>query len=91
MKLTHLGTESGKTGCPMLLASDRGTFVVQGWRLSDPEALSALDIPAHETVVEVPAELMKALPVEFLRQALAERESTARKLDGEDSGGTAQP
>ncbi|MDG4833867.1 hypothetical protein O7627_31835 [Solwaraspora sp. WMMD1047] len=51
--------------CPSLYRTDRDTFVVQGWRVSDPEALAQLDIPAHETVVEVPtdvlAEVAKAL------------------------------
>lgn len=44
--------------CPSLYRTDRGTFVVQGWRVSDPEALAQLDIPAHETVVEVPADVL---------------------------------
>lgn len=32
--------------------------MVQGWRVSDPEALAQLDIPPHETVVEVPADVL---------------------------------
>jgi len=62
MRLIHLGTSSGKDGCPSVYATDRGTFVVQGWRLLDTEALSQLDIPGHETAVEVPAALLKFLP-----------------------------
>jgi hypothetical protein len=58
MKLKHLGTSSGTTGCPSLYETDRGTFVVQGWRVSDVEALSQLDVPGHETVIEVPRELL---------------------------------
>jgi hypothetical protein len=49
---------SGDTNCPSLYRTDRGTFVVQGWRVTDPEALGQLDIPAHETVVEVPADVL---------------------------------
>lgn len=49
---------SGDSNCPSLYRTDRGTFVVQGWRVSDPEALAQLDIPAHETVVEVPADVL---------------------------------
>jgi hypothetical protein len=56
--LTHLGTESGDTGCPSLYATDQGTFLVQGWRVADAEALAQLDIPAHEMVIEVPCELL---------------------------------
>jgi hypothetical protein len=33
---------------------DRGTIVVQGWKLLDAEARSAMDIPDHEDAVEVP-------------------------------------
>lgn len=62
MKLTHLGTESGDTGCPTVYATDRGTFVVQGWRLTDTEALVAMAIPDHETAVEIPAELLRHFP-----------------------------
>ena len=38
--------------------TDRDTFLVQGWRVSDPETLAQLDIPAHETVVEVPSDVL---------------------------------
>ena len=62
MKLTFLGGDSGPNGSPRLYATDRGTFVVQGYKVEDDEALSALSIPGHETVVEIPAELIKYLP-----------------------------
>ena len=39
MQLRLLGTESGKEGCPALYATDRGTYVVQGKRITDPEAI----------------------------------------------------
>jgi hypothetical protein len=61
MKLTHLGTESGDTGCPRVFATDRGTFVVQGWKVDDPEALAKLTdlgLPDHETAIEIPATLV---------------------------------
>ncbi len=61
MKLTFLGKDEGQspTGqCPALYQTDRGTIVVQGRRLTDPEALSHLrDVLEGETFVEVPAEL----------------------------------
>lgn len=57
VKLTMLGTESGQTGCPTLFATDRGTYVVQGWRVEDEETLGRMDIPGHESCVEVPAAL----------------------------------
>lgn len=60
MKLTFVRKtiKSQVNNCPSLYRTDRDTFVVQGWRVSDPEALSQLDIPAHETVVEVPADVL---------------------------------
>lgn len=60
MKLTFVRktAQSQINNCPSLYRTDRGTFVVQGWRVSDPEALSQLDIPPHETAVEVPADVL---------------------------------
>lgn len=65
MQLTHLGTESGQTGCPSVYATDRGTYVIQGWRITDTDALATLTdrgLPDHETAVEIPAALLKHLP-----------------------------
>ncbi|MEC3980438.1 hypothetical protein [Amycolatopsis sp. H20-H5] len=61
MKLTHLGSTSKNGSCPELYQTDRGTYVIQGTRVTDPEALSALrarGLPDHETVVEVPVALL---------------------------------
>jgi hypothetical protein len=62
VKLTSLGGDSGPNGSPRAYATDRGTFVVQGYKIEDDEALSQLSIPSHETVVEIPPELLKYLP-----------------------------
>jgi hypothetical protein len=65
MRLTHLGTTSSNNGCPNLYATDRGTYLVQGKIVTDPEALAVLrdrGLPDHETVVEVPTALMTFLP-----------------------------
>ncbi|KWX03189.1 hypothetical protein TH66_00815 [Carbonactinospora thermoautotrophica] len=59
MKLTFLGTTSTGGSCPTLYATDRGTYVIQGWKVTDPEALAQMDIPEHETCIEVPRELLK--------------------------------
>lgn len=62
MQLTHLGTESGKSGCPSVFATDRDTFVVQGWKITDIEALAELrrrGLPEHETAIEIPAALVQ--------------------------------
>jgi hypothetical protein len=56
MRLTKLAGCSGGT-CPAVYVTDRGTVVVQGSIVTDPEALATMELPAHETAVEVPAEL----------------------------------
>ncbi|MDR7279497.1 hypothetical protein [Catenuloplanes atrovinosus] len=60
MKLTFIRKTvlSGNTNCPSLYHTDRDTFLVQGWRVTDPDALSQLQIPSHETVVEVPVDVL---------------------------------
>lgn len=63
VKLTLLGVESNDNGCPTLYATDRGTYVVQGWRVLDPDALDVMDIPGHETAVEIPAALLRYVQV----------------------------
>ncbi|MQA13792.1 MAG: hypothetical protein GEV09_06335 [Pseudonocardiaceae bacterium] len=59
MKITFLGQESGDKGCPTIYATDRDTYLVQGWRVGDAEALADMDVPDHETVVEVPRGLLR--------------------------------
>lgn len=96
MRLTFCGKETQGGGSPTLFATDRYTYVVQGWKVAgqqacvevpnrllthlepgtclgtvlhdtgrasvivsgvpvtDMEALSQMDIPGHETCVEVP-------------------------------------
>jgi hypothetical protein len=48
----------GKT-CPTLAETDRGTCVVVGKVLRDPDALAALGIGDDEMAVEVPASLLR--------------------------------
>lgn len=63
MKLTFLGTDSVGGGCPTLYRTDRGTVVVQGNRVTDPEALAQLrDVLDGEAFVEVPIDLVKYWP-----------------------------
>lgn len=98
MELTFLGKATQGGGSPTLFATDRNTYVVQGWKVqdspisveiphrllvhveagtyvgalmvdtgrgsftltgepvTDEKALSYMDIPGHETCVEVPKE-----------------------------------
>jgi hypothetical protein len=62
VKITFLGKDSTPNDSPTLYATDRETFLVQGYVVTDPEALSQMRIPEGETVVEVPKRLMKFLP-----------------------------
>lgn len=64
MKITFLGKESTPNDSPTLYATDRDTYLVQGYVVTDPEALAAMRIPDGETVVEVPRRLMKFVPPE---------------------------
>lgn len=39
------------------------SYVIQGWRIVDPEVLAQLgELPAHETVVEIPKRMMQFFP-----------------------------
>jgi hypothetical protein len=61
VKLTFEGTTSNSGTCPTLYSTDRGTYVVQGTRVLDPDALStaqARGLPDHEVLVEIPTALL---------------------------------
>jgi len=65
MKLAFLGTTSASTSCPNLYETDRGTYVVQGYKITDQEALAALHargLPDTETAVEIPKALLGYAP-----------------------------
>lgn len=55
--------ESPDVNSPTLFATDRTdrkTFLVQGWKVSDNDALADVgEIPAHEDIVEVPYEILE--------------------------------
>lgn len=57
MRLTFLGKESNPTESPTLYATDRDSYVVQGWKVRDAGITSKLAVPGDETIVEVPAAL----------------------------------
>lgn len=59
-----------------LLETRRGTYLVVGWPVSDPADLKGLDIPEHETVVEVPGSLLRHLPEEAVVEAMTDQEWT---------------
>jgi hypothetical protein len=65
MRLTLIGKdpESNPTGSPTVYRTDRGSWLVQGWTVTDPEALAQMKIPTGETVVEIPDRMLQ-----FFRQ-----------------------
>ncbi len=58
MKLRFLGKESKPNDSPTLYATDRDSYIVQGYIVTDPPILALLDLTDGETLVEVPARLM---------------------------------
>ena len=65
MRLTFIGKdpESNPTGSPTVYRTDRETWVVQGWDVTDSDALAQMDIPAGENAVEIPDGM-----IQFFRQ-----------------------
>lgn len=61
MEIRFLGKETEHLESPTLYATDRGTYLVQGWEVTDSEILVKLDVPESETVVEIYARLMAHL------------------------------
>jgi hypothetical protein len=61
MKLTLIAgdPDSVPDNSPTLYKTDRGSWVVQGWVVSDPEALAQLSVPEGETVVEIPDRMIQ--------------------------------
>ncbi len=61
MEIRFLGKETDHGDSPTLYATDRGTYLVQGWKVTDLEILAKLDVPESETVVEIYARLITHL------------------------------
>ncbi|UQI44604.1 hypothetical protein M1P56_09725 [Streptomyces sp. HU2014] len=61
MKLRFLGKNSVNGDCPTLYATDRDSYVVQGFRVFENDLLTRLDIRDGQTVVAVPEELFTHL------------------------------
>jgi hypothetical protein len=60
MELTLIAKDpdSVPDGSPALYRTDRQSWIVQGWAVTDPAALAALDLPDGETCVEIPDRLI---------------------------------
>lgn len=61
MRLTFIGKTgtSNEGSCPALYRTDRGTYVVQGKVIIDPQALADVRDLAHDKgIVEVPVDVL---------------------------------
>jgi hypothetical protein len=54
IRLIAADPDSQPTNSPTLYKTDRGSWIVQGWVVTDPEALTQMGIPEGETCVEIP-------------------------------------
>ncbi len=56
MRLTLIGKdpESHPNGSPTVYRTDRGSWVIQGWVITDLEVLAQMNIPPGEATVEIP-------------------------------------
>lgn len=61
MKVRFLGKDSRPGDSPTLYATDRETYIIQGYKVTDPEILAKLDIPEDETCVEITPRLLTYL------------------------------
>jgi hypothetical protein len=50
--------DSEPSGSPTLYRTDRQSWLVQGWVVTDPDALAAMEIPEGESCVEIPDRLV---------------------------------
>ncbi|MGH3694572.1 MAG: hypothetical protein ACRDRX_11415 [Pseudonocardiaceae bacterium] len=61
MELRFLGRETTGGQSPTLYATDQGSYLVQGWIVTDADILAMIDLAEDETLVEVYARLMTHL------------------------------
>jgi hypothetical protein len=67
MEIRFLGKVTEHGDSPTLYATDQGTYLVQGWKVTDPEILAKPDVLESGTVVEIYAHLMAHLAKDGLR------------------------
>lgn len=59
VRLTRIDGTCRNGTCPTVYATDRGTYVIQGYTVSDSELAGQVDLPRGEAAVEVPRELLE--------------------------------
>ena len=63
MRIRFIGKdpESNPTGSPTVYRTDRGSWIIQGWVVDDPEVLGEMNIPEGESAVEIPDRMIQFL------------------------------
>ncbi|MER7909438.1 MULTISPECIES: hypothetical protein [unclassified Streptomyces] len=55
--------ESPNNGSPTLYYDDvSDSYLLQSWKVLDPDRLASIKVPDHETVVEFPGRLLRLFP-----------------------------
>jgi hypothetical protein len=62
MQLHWLGSDSKDGDSPTLYDTDEDQYVIQGFKITDPQTRAQVDVPEGEEVIRVPKALMKYLP-----------------------------
>jgi len=74
MRARFLGKDpdSQVDNSPTLFATDRPdrrTFIAQGWKVTDPQALADVGpVPDHEAIIEIPEDVLKFYVRAYLDQ-----------------------
>jgi hypothetical protein len=74
MRARFLGVdpESYQGNSPTLFATDRTdrkTYIAQGWKVTDPQALADIGpVPEHEGLIEIPEEVLKMYALRYLSE-----------------------
>lgn len=74
MRARFLGKDpnSQLDNSPTLFATDRSdhvTYIAQGWKVTDPQALADIgEVPDHETLIEIPEAVLKMYVRRYLNQ-----------------------
>ena len=65
------GSQEGQS--PTLFATDRtdrATYIAQGWKVTDPQALADIGpVPDHEALIEIPEDVLKMYALRYVAQA----------------------
>ena len=61
MRLTLVAKDPNSipNGSPTLYRTDRGSWVLQGWTVTDPDTLAEVNVPEGESCVEIPDRMIQ--------------------------------